>query len=108
MKNTKTHRHCAKCHYCNVVMDGKVQHMQSHTVNCEKVGHEDIAQLCCHLRSLSELPQDNKEDFLNGGTTGLCPHVQLSHNSLYASAHVAPFHPSLHCSNNTLHGGSVL
>ena len=62
MKNTKTHRHCAKCHYCNVVMDGKVQHMQSHTVNCEKVGHEDIAQLCCHLRSLSELPQDNKEE----------------------------------------------
>ena len=36
--------------------------MQSHTVNCEKVGHEDIAQLCCHLRSLSELPQDNKEE----------------------------------------------
>ena len=36
--------------------------MQSHTVNGEKVGHEDIAQLCCHLRSLPELPQDNKEE----------------------------------------------
>ena len=62
----------------------------------------------CHHQLLPCYLEEMQEDFLNGGTTGLCPHVQLSHNSLYASAHVAPFHPSLHCSNNTLHGGSVL
>ena len=49
-----------------------------------------------------------QEDFFNGSTSWLCPHVQLSHNSTYASAYVAPFHPSLHCSNNILHGGGVL
>ena len=49
-----------------------------------------------------------EEDFFNGCTTGLCPHVQLSQNSAFASAYIAPFHPSLHGSNNTLHGGSVL
>ena len=62
MKNNTTHRHCAKCHYCNVVMDGKVQRMQEHVMNCEKVGHEDKANLYCHLRSLPALPQDNKEE----------------------------------------------
>jgi hypothetical protein len=61
MKNTTTHCHCAKCHYYNVVMDGKVQCMQKHTVFCEKVGHEEKAQLYHHLRSLPALPQDNKE-----------------------------------------------
>ena len=30
VKNTTTHRHLAKCHYCNVVMGGKVQCMQKH------------------------------------------------------------------------------
>jgi hypothetical protein len=43
-------------------MDGKVQHMQKYTMNCEKVGHEDKANLYCHLRSLPALPQDNKEE----------------------------------------------
>jgi hypothetical protein len=62
MKNTTTHYHCAKCHYCNVVMDGKVQHLQRHMLNCEEVGHEVKAQLNNHLRSLPALPQDNKED----------------------------------------------
>jgi hypothetical protein len=62
MKNTTTHRHCAKCCYCNVVMDGMVQRMQKHMVNCEKVGHEDKANLHHHLRSLPALPQDNKEE----------------------------------------------
>ena len=52
MRKTTTHCHHAKCHYCNVVIDGKVQHTQKHTVNCKKVGHEDKAQLYCHLRSL--------------------------------------------------------
>jgi hypothetical protein len=63
MKNTTTHCHCAKFHYCNVVMDGKAQCMQKHMLNCEKVGHDDKAHLCCHLRSLPVLPQDNKEEF---------------------------------------------
>ena len=49
-----------------------------------------------------------QEDFLSGGTSWLCPHVQLSCNSTYSSAYIAPFHPSLHCSNNTLHSGGVL
>ena len=62
---------------------------------------------CCHqlLPCYLEVMQ---EEFFNGSTTGLCSHVQLSHNSLYASAHITPFHPSLHCSNDTLCGGSVL
>jgi hypothetical protein len=51
-KNTTTHCHCAKCCYCNVVMDGKVQHIQKHILNCEKVGHKDKANLYHHLRSL--------------------------------------------------------
>ena len=37
MKNTTTHCHFAKWHYCNVVMDGKVQCMQKHMLSCEKV-----------------------------------------------------------------------
>ena len=50
-----------------------------------------------------------QEDFFNGSTSWLCPHVQLSHNSTYASAYiVAPFHLALDCSNNTLHSGGVL
>ena len=61
MKNTTTHHHhCAKCLYCNVVMNGKVQCMQNHMLNCEKVGHEDKAQLYCHIRSCPALPQDKK------------------------------------------------
>jgi hypothetical protein len=48
MKNVTTHCHHTKCHYCNLLMDGKVQFMQKHTVNCEKVGHENKAQLYCH------------------------------------------------------------
>ena len=36
--------------------------MQKHMLNCEKVGHEDKANLYCHLRSLPALPQDNKEE----------------------------------------------
>ena len=43
-------------------MDGKVQHMQKHMLNCEKVGHEDKAKLYCHLRSLPALPHDIKEE----------------------------------------------
>ena len=44
MKNTTTHCHRAKCHYCNVVMDGKLQQcMQKHMMNCEKIAHEDKA-----------------------------------------------------------------
>jgi hypothetical protein len=43
-------------------MDGKVQHMQKHMMNCERVGHEDKAQLYCHLRRLPTLMQDNKEE----------------------------------------------
>ena len=63
MKNTATHHHCAKCCYCNLVQDGKVQQcMQKHMLNCEKVGHEDKAQLYHHLRSLPALPQDIKEE----------------------------------------------
>ena len=62
MKNTTTHCHHAKCCYYNVVMDEKVQHVQRHTVNCEKVGHEDKAQLYHHLRSPPAIPQDNKEE----------------------------------------------
>ena len=62
MKNTTTHCHYAKCYYCNAVMDGKVQYMQKHMVNCEKVGHEDKANLYHHLRSLPALPKDNKEE----------------------------------------------
>ena len=62
-KITATHCHCAKCYYCNVVMDGKVLHMQKHMLNCERVGHEDKAQLFCHLKSLPALPQDNKTLF---------------------------------------------
>ena len=61
-KNTTTLHHSAKCCYCNVVMDGKVKIMQKHTVNYEKVGHEDKAHLYCHLRSLPAIPQDNKEE----------------------------------------------
>ena len=60
MKNTTTHRHHTKCLYCNVVMDGKLQWMQKHIMNCEKVGHEDKAQLYCHIRSCPALPQDKK------------------------------------------------
>ena len=57
MKNTATHCHHAKCCYCNVVMDGKVQQcIQKHMLNCEKVGHEDKAHLYCHLSSLPTLP----------------------------------------------------
>jgi hypothetical protein len=63
MKNTSTYCHCAKCHFWNVVMDGKVQRMQRHMLNCEKVGHENKANLNHHLRSLPGLPQDNKEEF---------------------------------------------
>ena len=62
MKNTTTHCHCAKCCYYNIVMDGKVQCMQKHTVNCKKGGHEDKAHLYCHLRSLPAIHQDNKEE----------------------------------------------
>ena len=62
MKNTITHHHCAKCCYCNLVQDGKVQQcMQKHMLNCEKVGHEDKSQLYHHFRNLCALPQDNKE-----------------------------------------------
>jgi hypothetical protein len=43
-------------------MDGKVQHMQKHMVNRERVGHEDKAQLYCHLRRLPTLLQDKKEE----------------------------------------------
>jgi hypothetical protein len=49
-----------------------------------------------------------QEEFFNGSASWLYPHIQLSHNSLYASAYVAPFHPLLHCSINTLHGSGVL
>ena len=62
----------------------------------------------CHHQLLPCYLEIMQEDFLNGSTSGLCPHAQLSHNSLYASAYVTPFHPSLHCSYGTLHGGSVL
>ena len=62
MKNTTTHHHHAKCHYSNVVMDGKVQHMEKHVLNCEKVGNEDKAYLYCHLRSLPALLLDNNEE----------------------------------------------
>ena len=44
--------------------------------------------LACYLEVM-------QENFLNGGTSGLCLHGQLSHNSLYLSAYVTPFHPSL-------------
>jgi hypothetical protein len=36
--------------------------MQKQTMNCEKVGPEDKAELYCHLRSIPALPQDNKEE----------------------------------------------
>ena len=36
--------------------------METHTMNCMKVGHEEKAQLCHHLRNLPALPQDNKEE----------------------------------------------
>ena len=62
MKNTTTHHHWETCCYCNVVMEGKVHHMQKHMLNCERVGHEDKAHLYCHVRSLPALPQDNKEE----------------------------------------------
>ena len=62
MKNTTTHHHCARCCYCNLVQDGKLQRIQKHMLNCEKVGHEDKAQLYHHLRSLPALPQDKKEE----------------------------------------------
>ena len=70
-------------------------------------GKNSWAKNCPHqiLPSYLEIMQ---EDFLNGSTSGLCPHTQLSHNSTYASAYIAPFHPSLHCSNGTLQGGGVL
>ena len=61
-----------------------------------------------HHQSLPCYLEVMQEDFLNGSISGICPHVQLSHNSTYASAYIAPFHPSLHCSNDTLNGGSVL
>ena len=57
----------------------------------------------CHHQLLPCYLEVMQADFLNGSTTGIWPHVQLSHNSTYASAYIAPFHPSLHCSNNTLH-----
>ena len=62
----------------------------------------------CHHKFLPCYLEVVQEDFLNGSTCLFCPHFQFSHNSTYASADIAPFHPSLHCSNNTLHGGSVL
>ena len=62
----------------------------------------------CHHQLLPSYLQVIQEDFLNGCTSGLCTHVQLSHNSAHVSAYVAPFHPSLHCCNNTLHGGGVM
>ena len=62
MKNTTTHHHHTKCCYCNLVQDGKLQRMQKHMLNCEKVGHEDKAQLYHHLRSLPALPHDIKEE----------------------------------------------
>jgi hypothetical protein len=43
-------------------MDGKVQCMQNHIMNYEKVGHKDKAHMYCHLRSLPAVPQDNKEE----------------------------------------------
>ena len=86
MKNNTTHRHCAKCHYCNVVMDGKVQYMQKHMLNCEKVGHEDKSHLYCHLRSLPALPQDNKGDFDDDSS--------LAMSSSQSSSVVPPFSSS--------------
>jgi Protein of unknown function (DUF 659) len=65
-KKSTTHRHLANCCYCNVVMDGKVQRMQKHTLNCMKVGNEEKAHLYRHIRDLPTLgvPQDdnNKVD----------------------------------------------
>ena len=49
-----------------------------------------------------------QEDFLNGGTTGLSPHVPLSYNSLCVFPYNMPSHPSLHYSNDILHSSSVL
>jgi hypothetical protein len=71
MKNTATHCHCAKCHYCNIVMDWKVPCMQKHMLNCERVGHEDKANLNHHLRSLPALPQDNKEEVDDGNSLAM-------------------------------------
>ena len=62
MKNITTHHNCAKCCYCNIVMDGKVQRMHKYTVICEKVGYEDKAQLYHYLRSCPAFPQNNKEE----------------------------------------------
>ena len=39
-----------------------MQSIQKHMLNCEKVGHQDKAQLYCQLRSLPALPEDNKEE----------------------------------------------
>jgi hypothetical protein len=47
MKITTTHCHFTKCCYCNEVIDRKMQCMQKHMLNCEKVGHLDKAQLNC-------------------------------------------------------------
>ena len=57
---------------------------------------------CCHqlLPCYLEVMQ---EEFFNGSTTGLCSHVQLSHNSLYASAHITPFHPTITYHNISTH-----
>ena len=46
----------------------------------ERMAKEGYHQLFpCYLEVM-------QEDLLNGSKTGLCPHVQLSHNSTYASA----------------------
>ena len=62
----------------------------------------------CHDQLLPCYFEEMQDNFLNSGTTGLCPHIQLSHKSLYTYAYVAPFHPSQYCSNNTLHSCGVL
>ena len=62
----------------------------------------------CHHQLLHCYLEVMQEDFLNGSTSRLCPHFQLSHNSTHASPYVAPFHPSLRCCNDTLHDGGVL
>ena len=85
-KITATHCHCAKCYYCNVVMDGKVLHMQKHMLNCERVGHEDKAQLFCHLKSLPALPQDNKEEVDENNSLPVNSSQSSSVNPLFPSS----------------------
>jgi hypothetical protein len=60
--------------------------MLKHMLNCERVRHEDKAQLYCHLRSLPALPQDNKEEVDEGKSLPMSSSQSSSVLPLFSSS----------------------